>query len=68
MSEEDSVDPKDKLEALCRESEKCKLYWLELIKCEERVRSTSGTTETCVQELFDLTPCIDQCVRAVDID
>jgi hypothetical protein len=61
MSEEPS-DPKETLEELCRNTEKCKPLWLELIKCEERVEKNPERGETCLQELFDLTPCIDQCV------
>ena len=62
MPEEPS-DPKETLEELCRDTEKCKPLWLELIKCEERVEKNPERGETCVQELFDLTPCIDQCVN-----
>jgi hypothetical protein len=58
---EDS-DPKETLEELCRNTAKCMPLWLELIKCEKRVEKNPEREETCVQELFDLTPCIDQCV------
>lgn len=62
MSDE-QVDPKETLEQLCRDSEKCKPFWQELIRCEERVQKDPERGETCVQELFDLTPCIDKCVQ-----
>lgn len=55
-------DPKEKLEILCRESKECQPFLQELIKCSKRVEGNAGTTETCVQELFDLSPCIDNCV------
>ena len=61
MSDE-PVDPKETLETLCRDSDKCKPFWLELIKCEDRVNKNPEREETCVQELFDLAPCIDKCV------
>lgn len=30
--------------------------------CNERVRSRSQTTETCVEELFDMLHAVDHCV------
>lgn len=64
MSDEESNDPKVLLEAKCRESELCRPLWLKLVKCEQRVQKHPEREETCVQELFDLTPCIDKCVAA----
>jgi hypothetical protein len=64
MSDEDSSDPKVLLETKCRESDKCRPFWLELVKCERRVTKHPVREETCVQELFDLQPCIDQCVAS----
>lgn len=62
MSEEVSC-PKERLEELCRQSVACRDYLEKYEECARRVQSRPGTTETCTEELFDLTPCIDKCVR-----
>ena len=59
--EEEMRDPRLLLEAKCLKN--CREFVQKLNECEKRVRSREGlTSETCVQELFDLTPCLDQCV------
>lgn len=62
METEDPIkDPKLLLENKCLES--CRELVQKLSECEKRVNSRQGfTSETCVQELFDLTPCLDNCV------
>lgn len=57
-------DPKEMLEAKCAELERCRPLLEELEKCSARVAARGDkNTETCVQELFELTPCIDNCVH-----
>lgn len=57
------VDPKEAIEAKCRDSVPCIPFVEALEKCTERVNGKPGTTETCVQELFQLRQALDQCVR-----
>lgn len=61
--EEEISCPKEKLEEACKRSKACIGLLAKFEACEERVRSRPGTSETCTEELFDLTPCIDACVR-----
>jgi hypothetical protein len=62
METEDPIkDPKLLLENKCLEN--CREFVQKLSECEKRVNSRQGfTSESCVQELFDLTPCLDNCV------
>ena len=55
-------DPKEQLEAECQESAACLPFYKKLLECTERVEKNPETGETCTQELFDLTPCVDKCV------
>jgi Ubiquinol-cytochrome C reductase hinge protein len=54
------VDPKELLENDCARKE-CAQLFKRLVRCTARVQS-HDTTETCTQELFELTPCVDSCV------
>lgn len=57
-------DPKEALEEKCAQTAKCRPLLEELQKCAARVEARGEeNTETCIQELFDLQPCIDACVR-----
>lgn len=56
-------DPKEVLEEKCSQLAECRPLLEELEKCTRRVEARGeANTETCVQELFELTPCIDKCV------
>ncbi len=56
-------DPKEALEEKCKQLAECRPLLEELEKCTKRVEARGeANTETCVQELFELTPCIDKCV------
>ena len=56
-------DPKEALEEKCKQLAECRPLLEELEKCTRRVEARGeANTETCVQELFELTPCIDKCV------
>lgn len=59
----DTTDPKEILEEECKHSQPC-LPLLRLYQeCNARVTAHADRTpETCQQELFDLLPCVDQCV------
>lgn len=46
----------------CRESDHAKKLAEKYQQCNDRVNSRSKTTETCVEELFDLMHAIDHCV------
>lgn len=59
--EGDAVDIKDKLEAACAKSKECIGLYRKLIKCTQRVQQHPDREETCTEELFDLTPCVDKC-------
>lgn len=61
------VDPKERLEVLCRATEGCAKVLAEYEKCSRRVLSRSGTTEVCVPEFFELRSCIDNCVSFLSI-
>ncbi len=63
QEEDDVVDPKEKLERLCRASAPCAGLLARYEECAARVRSRPGTSETCTEEFLDLAPCIDDCVR-----
>lgn len=62
MSTEEPVDVKDQLEEECAKSPQCIALYNKLIRCTQRVKNNPETEETCVEELFDLTPCVDKCV------
>lgn len=59
----DVVDPKEILDAKCKATPVCIPLMEALERCTERVNSRPGTTETCVQELFELRTCVDACVN-----
>ena len=60
MSDAEPVDPKEFIENECARKE-CANLFKRLVRCTERVQS-NDTTETCAQELFELSPCVDKCV------
>ncbi|XP_019869917.1 cytochrome b-c1 complex subunit 6, mitochondrial-like [Aethina tumida] len=60
--EEELVDPQQVLRDNCRETEHCKHLAEKYQACNDRVLSKSQTTETCVEELFDLLHAVDHCV------
>ncbi|KAF5293809.1 hypothetical protein FQA39_LY03294 [Lamprigera yunnana] len=55
-------DPMEKLRENCRKLKPAIILIKELDKCTARVTSKSKTTETCVQELYDLVEFVDACV------
>lgn len=56
-------DPKEVLEEKCAQTEKCRPLLEAYQRCVARVEGRGEVnTETCVEELFDLQPCIDNCV------
>lgn len=57
------ADPKEAIEAKCRETTACRPFLDALEQCNERVAGKPGTAETCVQELFELRSCLDKCVH-----
>lgn len=57
------VDPKEALEAKCKETQNCAPLLEALVTCNGRVNGKPGTAETCVQELFAARSCIDKCVH-----
>ncbi|KAJ8978796.1 hypothetical protein NQ317_015521 [Molorchus minor] len=61
-AEEDLVDPQQVLRDSCRDTDHCKHLADKYQECNDRVNSKSRTTETCVEELFDLLHAIDHCV------
>lgn len=57
-------DPKEILEEKCAQTEKCRPLLEAYQRCAKRVeRRGEANTETCVEELFELQPCIDNCVN-----
>jgi hypothetical protein len=57
-------DPKEIIEEKCAQTAACRPFLEELQKCSARIEARGEkNTETCIQELFDLQPCIDKCVR-----
>ncbi len=62
MSDEEPVDSKDRLEAECARSSECVGYYRKLVRCTARVKANPETHETCTEELFDLSHCVDPCV------
>lgn len=61
--DEETIDPKELLQLKCQQSKECAPLFERFVNCEKRVRSKEGkTSETCVEELFDLTPCVDKCI------
>ncbi|KAK9753205.1 Ubiquinol-cytochrome C reductase hinge protein [Popillia japonica] len=61
-ADDELVDPQQELRDKCRESDHCKHLVEKYEACNERVGSRSKTTETCIEELFDLLHAIDHCV------
>lgn len=58
-----SVDPKEILEEKCTQIEECRPLLEALQRCTARVEARGeANTETCIEELYDLQPCIDNCV------
>jgi hypothetical protein len=62
------VDPREAIEAKCRDSSACLPFVEALERCTERVNGKPGTAETCVEELFELRQRLDQCVILGDYD
>lgn len=60
MSDDEPIDQKEFLENECARNQCAKLF-KRLVRCTARVQS-HDTTETCAQELFELSPCVDRCV------
>ncbi|KAL1501776.1 hypothetical protein ABEB36_007041 [Hypothenemus hampei] len=60
--EAELVDPQQVLRDQCLETAHCKTLADKYQACNDRVRSRSETTETCVEELFDLLHAVDHCV------
>ncbi|CAH1163317.1 unnamed protein product [Phaedon cochleariae] len=60
--EEELQDPQQILRDECRETEHCKHLAEKYQVCNDRVNSRSRTTETCLEELFDLLHAVDHCV------
>lgn len=61
MADEEPVDPKEFIENECARKECTKLF-NRFVRCTERVNSAEETEETCTQELFEVSPCVDNCV------
>lgn len=63
--EEELVDPKDKLEAECKESKQCSSTKHHYDECVDRVTSAINEDrkpgEDCVEEFFHLAHCATQC-------
>ncbi|KFZ16004.1 hypothetical protein V502_05287 [Pseudogymnoascus sp. VKM F-4520 (FW-2644)] len=62
--EEDIVDPKETLEAECRESKECAAPKHHFDECVERVTAAEdkgGSKEDCVEEFFHLAHCATAC-------
>ncbi|OBT63687.1 hypothetical protein VE03_06177 [Pseudogymnoascus sp. 23342-1-I1] len=62
--EEDIVDPKETLEAECREAKECAAPKHHFDECVERVtaaESNGGAKEDCVEEFFHLAHCATAC-------
>lgn len=56
-------DPKEILEEKCKQIPECRPFLEELEKCARRVEARGdANTETCVQEFFELSACVDKCV------
>lgn len=64
--EDEIIDPKIILERRCKETMKCTPFFERFNRCQQRVEgrlsNSIPTTETCQEELFDLSECVDQCV------
>lgn len=57
-------DPKEILEEKCAQTEKCRPLLEAYQRCAARVEARGeANTETCVEELFESQPCIDNCVK-----
>ena len=56
-------DPKEILEQKCAQTEICRPLLEAYERCVARVEARGeANKETCVEELFELQPCIDNCV------
>ena len=63
-----SVDPKEILEEKCTQIEECRPLLEALQRCTARVEARGeANTETCIEELYDLQPCIDNCVLGLKV-
>jgi len=61
-------DPKEVLEEKCAKTEKCRPLLEAYQRCAERVEARGeANKETCVEELFELQPCIDNCVSEGEV-
>ena len=58
--EDDPVDPAVEIKEKCAENN-CASYKARLDECNERVKSKSNTTETCMEEIMDFYHCVDHC-------
>ncbi len=59
-------DPKEVLEEKCAKTENCRPLLEAYQRCAARVEARGeANTETCVEELFELQPCIDNCVNTI---
>ena len=57
-------DPKEILEEKCAKTEKCRPLLEAYERCVARVEARGeANRETCEEELFELQPCIDNCVK-----
>ncbi|XP_056648820.1 cytochrome b-c1 complex subunit 6, mitochondrial [Diorhabda carinulata] len=56
------VDPQETLREQCKANAHCLKLAEKYQACNDRVNSKSHTTETCVEELFDLMHAVDHCV------
>ena len=61
-------DPKEVLDEKCAQTEKCRPLMEAYERCVARVEARGeANTETCVEELFELQPCIDNCVNDLNV-
>lgn len=59
------TDPKEILEEKCSKTEKCRPLLEAYERCVARVEARGeANRETCEEELFELQPCIDNCVKS----
>ncbi|GAA98505.1 uncharacterized protein L969DRAFT_88567 [Mixia osmundae IAM 14324] len=60
--EEEPVDPADEIKEKCKSSSQCKAAKHHFEECQERVEAGKGFKgENCVEELFHLLHCVDEC-------
>ena len=62
MADDEPVDVKDQLEQVCALTPACYPMYKLLTECTLRVHARQKTSETCTQELFDLSVCVDKCM------